>query len=401
MVEVLALGALGLCTYAAISRRTAGTALTAPVFFTGLGVLMHVLLGGHADLHVQADWVHLVAEITLVVVLFTDASRIDLRHLRRDRALPMRLLGIGLPLTIGFGALAAAWLFSSMDWWQAGLVGAILAPTDAALGQAVFGNERVPERIRQTLNVESGLNDGIALPAVLAFVYAVEAEHAEAAAAGYWVQFVSMQLLLGPVTGIAVGWLGGQLVARSRRAGWMTDTFEQVSAIGIALLAFAGAETIGGNGFLAAFVAGLTLGNTARGISERLGDFGETEGQLLSLVTFTTFGALMVPLAFEHLDATIVLYAVLSLTLVRGLAVAVGLLGAGLGATTVAFVAWFGPRGVASLLFGLILIERSSMPAVEHVLAIVTTTVLLSVVLHGATAAPLARRYGDRRAADR
>lgn len=394
MIEALALGALGLLGYAAISRRTQDSVLTAPMFFTALGFGMHLLLGGQADLHMEADWVHLIAEITLVVVLFTDASQIDLRELRQDPSLPVRLLGLGLPMTIALGALAAALLFPAMSWWEAGLIASILAPTDAALGQAVVSNASVPARIRRALNVESGLNDGIALPIVLLCLYAVEMEHTHEAGSSYWVRFVGMQLALGPLVGAAVGWLGGAVVTRASRSGWMSRTFEQLSAIGIAVLAFATAEAAGGNGFLAAFVGGITLGNTARSVSRCLVEFGETEGQLLTLVTFTTFGVLMVPFAFAHCEVAVLGYALLSLTLIRALPVGLSLAGARLGLPAVGFIAWFGPRGIASLLYALVVVERATMPVVEEVLAVVTTTVLLSVVLHGVTAAPLAERYG-------
>jgi len=209
MVAALALAAAGLVGYAVISRRTADSILTAPMWFTALGGLGALLLGHDLDLHMQADWVHLVAEIALVVVLFIDASQIDLGRLRAERSLPVRLLGVGLPLTIALGALVARWVFPEMSWWEAGLVASILAPTDAALGQAVITNEAVPERIRQSLGVESGLNDGIALPVVLLCLYAFELEHTHGSSAGYWTRFVSMQLLLGPLVGAAVGAIGG------------------------------------------------------------------------------------------------------------------------------------------------------------------------------------------------
>jgi len=396
MIEALAIGSLGLLVYAAISRRTADSVLTAPMYFTVLGYGMHLLLGGGGELQMEADWVHLIAEVTLVVVLFTDASQIDLRKLRQDTALPARLLGIGLPLTIVLGAIIAVALFPAMSWWEAGLIAAILAPTDAALGQAVVSNQAVPAHIRRALNVESGLNDGIALPIVLLCLYVFEMDHTHEAKASYWATFISKQLLLGPLMGVLVGWLGGLLVARASERQWMSRTFEQLSAIGLAVLAFAAAEVAGGNGYLAAFVAGMTLGNTARTVSHCLVEFGETEGQLLTLITFTTFGALMVPLAFEQFDARILGYAVLSLTVIRGVPVAVSLLGTGLDLRTVGFLGWFGPRGIASLLYGLVVVERATMGVVHEVLAIVTTTVLLSVMLHGLTAAPLARRYGAR-----
>ena len=397
MVEALALGALGLIGYAAISRRTADSVLTAPMWFTALGYVGAQLLGRDLDLHMQANWVHLVAEIALVVVLFVDASQIDLARLRVERALPIRLLGVGLPLTIALGAVGARVVFPEMSWWEAGLIASILAPTDAALGQAVISNPAVPERIRQALGVESGLNDGIALPVVLLCLYAFELEHAHGSSAGYWTRFVSMQLLLGPLVGAAVGALGGWLVTTASRAGWMTRGCQQLSLIGLAVLAFALAEVCGGNGFLSAFVGGLVLGNTAREASRRVVEFGETEGQLLCAVTFMTFGALMVPVALADAGADTWLYAGLSLTVIRALPVVLSLTGLRLDAATLAFLAWFGPRGIASLLYALIVVEAASGAVAHEVVTVVATTVLLSVALHGVTAAPWAQAYGARR----
>ena len=397
MVEALALGALGLLGYAVISQRTANSVLTAPMWFTAFGGLLFLLVGSPADLRMQAEWVHLVAEIALVVVLFTDASQLDLARLRRERALPVRLLGVGLPLTIALGALGARLVFPQMSWWEAGLVASILAPTDAALGQAVISNPAVPARIRQALGVESGMNDGIALPVVLLCLYAFEREHTHAAGAGYWLSFVSMQLALGPLTGAAVGALGGKLVTAASGARWMSRGFQQLSLISLAVLAFALAETLGGNGFLAAFVGGLVLGNTAREACRRVLDFGETEGQLLTAVTFMTFGALMVPFALKHADARAWLYALASLTVLRGVPVALSLAGLRLDRATTLFLAWFGPRGIASLLYALLVVEAADLDVADDVVTVVSVTVLASVVLHGVTAAPWAKAYGARR----
>jgi len=394
MVEALALGAVGLIGYAAISKRTADSVLTAPMWFTAVGYLGALLLRRDLDLRMQAAWVHHVAEIALVVVLFVDASQIDLARLRSERALPARLLGVGLPLTIALGALVARLVLPETSWWEAGLIASILAPTDAALGQAVISNRAVPERIRQALDVESGLNDGIALPVVLLCLYAFELEHTHGSSAGYWTRFVSMQLALGPLIGAAVGALGGWLVTRASGRGWMTRGFQQLSLIALAVLAFALAEVLGGNGFLSAFVGGLVLGNTAREASSRVVEFGETEGQLLTAVTFMTFGALMAPLALEHAGWDMWLYAVLSLTAIRALPVLLCLTGLRLDRSTLLFVAWFGPRGIASLLYALIVVEAASAAVAHEVVTVVAATVLLSVALHGVTAAPWARAYG-------
>lgn len=378
---VIALGILG---FGLISRRVQTSVLTPPIVFVALGLAVSEIL----DLDLGENLVHTLAELTLVLVLFTDASRIDLKLLRRQHDLPVRLLALGMPLTVVAGTLAAVWLFPGLTFWEAALLAAVLAPTDAALGQAVVSSPKVPVRIRQALNVESGLNDGIALPLVLVVMSACASTVAGQGGTSYWLQFAALQVTLGPLAGIAVGWLGGRLVEWGTRKGWMSDAFQHLSALGLALLAYAGAELIHGNGFIAAFVAGLTLGNTANSICTRLVEFAEAEGQLLTLLVFLIFGATMVPGIFAHLSWPAVVYAVLSLTVLRMLPVAMSLAGAGLRGSTVLFLGWFGPRGIASILFGLLVVEGSVLIDRDEIFQVVVITVLLSVVAHGVTAYP-------------
>jgi NhaP-type Na+/H+ or K+/H+ antiporter len=326
------------------------------------------------------------------LVLFTDAARIDLRVLRREHDLPIRLLVIGLPLTIVAGTLVAAVMLDTLTFWEAAVLAAILAPTDAALGQAVVSSERVPVRIRQALNVESGLNDGIALPVILILLsIAGAAEHSQNVI--YWIQFAALQVILGPLVGIGVGYFGGKLIERAARIGWINHAFQDLSALGLSLLAFAGAELIGGNGFIAAFCAGLTLGNCSRAICTCLYEFAEAEGQLLTLLIFMVFGALMLPMTLDHFSWVVLAYGVLSLTLIRIVPVVISLVGAGLRWQTVSFLGWFGPRGIASILFALLVVEESGLPGREQILIVVMATVVLSVFAHGVTAYPGAKWY--------
>ena len=330
-----------------------------------------------------------------VLVLFTDASRIRFDLLKRSRGLPIRLLLIGLPLTMVLGTLAAVGLFPHFTIWEAALLAAVLAPTDAALGQAVVSSPKVPVRIRQALNVESGLNDGIALPLVLVFLSTCSSAIEGLGGAEYWLRFAALQVTLGPLVGWAVGWFGARSIETARRREWMNDTFEHLSSLGLALLAFAGAELVHGNGFIAAFVAGLTLGNTAsESVSEKLSEFGEAEGQLLTLLVFLVFGATMVP-ELAHLGAAPWIYGILSLTVVRMLPVALSMIGAGVRSQTVFFMGWFGPRGIASILFGLLVVDASQLVAREEVFLTIVATVLLSVVAHGVTAFPGAGWYAN------
>lgn len=378
-----------------ISGRVQNSAITAPMVFVLFGLLVSPRVLGWVEFDLDSRLIHTLAELTLVLVLFTDAARIDLRLLRREHNLPIRLLVIGMPLTIVVGALVAALVFNALTFWEAAVLAAILAPTDAALGQAVVSSPRVPVRIRQALNVESGLNDGIALPIILILLSVAGAtEHSESV--GFWVRFTALQVILGPLVGIAVGYVGGKLIERGARTGWISRTFQDLSAIGLSLLAFAGAEFIGGNGFIAAFCAGLTLGNCSRAICTCLYEFAEAEGQLLTLLIFMVFGAVMLPLVIDHLSWLMIIYGMLSLTVIRIGPVALSMVAARLRWETVVFLGWFGPRGIASILFALLVVEASGLPGREAILVIVMATVVLSVFTHGLTANAGATWYAAR-----
>ena len=384
--------AVFILAFGLVSARLSKTVITPPMVFVGFGILMGPAGLGLMHLSVESEIVRALAEATLVLVLFTDASRIDLRLLRRSYHLPLRMLAIGLPLTMALGTIGAVALFGGLSLWGAAIAAAILAPTDAALGQAVVSNPRVPARIRQALNVESGLNDGIALPFVLFFIHGAHmGDHSHSF--GYWAEFVTLQLVLGPLVGAAVGYGGGRIVDWGTRAGWMNHSFQQLSAIALALLAFAGAETVGGNGFIAAFVAGLVLGNTAKSICTCLIDFAEAEGQLLALLAFMVFGAAEIGPALTGLGSTVLIYAVLSLTVIRMLPISLSLIGSGLRAGTHLFLGWFGPRGLASILYVFLVLEGQDVAGREQIFTLVMMTVLLSVFAHGLSAWPFSNAY--------
>ena len=329
-------------------------------------------------------------------VLFSDAARLPVQQLRRDAGRYMRLLGVGLPLTIVLGWALAAWLFPGLGLWLALFVGAALAPTDAALGVPVVTNPVVPSRIRQLITVESGLNDGIATPVVMLAIAGAAAaaglEHAEGAGGA------AVELLIGVAVGAAVGGLGGAALRWARRHGTATESFAGIAVLALALAAYASALLLHGNGFVAAFCGGLAFGAFAGRRAPAELEFLEQTGTLLASLVWMTFGAIAIPIMVDRIDAGTVLYAVLSLTVVRMLPVALASIGAGMDRATVLFVGWFGPRGLASLVFALLALEALGTDADEAV-AIVAITVLLSVLAHGLTAAPLARRYGSLAAA--
>ncbi len=384
--------AAGLVAFALVSGKLRSTVVTPPMIFSAFGLVIGGAVLGVAEVDFDNDIIHTLAELTLVFVLFTDAARIDLRLLRRDHNLPVRLLVVGMPLTIIAGALVALALLPGFTLWQAALLAAVLAPTDAALGQAVVSSSLVPARIRQAINVESGLNDGVALPLVLLFASLASAAHA-AIDASDWIRFGLMQVVLGPLVGIVIGWLGAKAVDWAAGNGWMATALEGPAALGIALIAFAVAELVGGNGFISAFVAGLVLGNTVRGQCTALFEFAESEGQLLTLLTFLIFGAVLLPTVLGGVDWQVIVYAVLSLTVIRMVPAALALIGTGVRPPTTLFLGWFGPRGLASILFALLVLEESDVPLNADILEITVVTVALSILAHGFTAAPASRWY--------
>jgi len=388
----LATIALALLAFAAIAGRVDGTPITPAIVFVGIGLLAGPEALGLVDLSSYGEPVKLLAEATLTVVLFADASRIDLRALRREVAVPARLLGIGLPLTIVAGLVVAIALLAELAWPEALLLAVILAPTDAALGQAVVTLPRLPSRIRQGLNVESGLNDGICVPIFLIVLAVAEAE-AGAIGDGAAVRLVAEQIGYGIVAGVVAGAVAAAVVRVAGRHEEVDAAWLQIGPLAGAALAFGIAAPIGGSGFIAAFAGGMVFGGLLRGGSERVDSLLDEAGAVLGAITFVVFGAVLLGPGLGHLTAAMVGYALLSLTVIRMLPVAVSLLGSGARPPTIGFLGWFGPRGLASIVFAVMLEEGSELPHEETILLTVYATVGLSVLLHGLTAAPLAGRY--------
>ncbi|BCY09000.1 sodium:proton antiporter [Actinoplanes sp. L3-i22] len=387
----LALVALVVFGWGLFSVRLGRADLSAPIVFVTVGLLfaeaLHVL-----ELTPSQEAVRVLAELTLVWVLFADASRVGVREFRADLGLYTRLLAVGLPLTIAAGALLASWLFDGLGVWLVLLIGAALAPTDAALGAAVMSDPKVPERVRRVLNVESGLNDGIATPVVTVAIAGAAA--AESSHSGVGPGAALLDLAIGAAAGMVIGLAGGVAMRQARRRGWMSEDFAGPGVLALAVLAYTATLWLDGNGFVAAFVAGLAFGNTAgRGGAREVFYVEQTAG-LVSLLTWLLFGAVAVPVVLAHADWQVVVYAVLSLTVVRMVPVALVLIGTGLPARTVAFIGWFGPRGLASIIFALIALEDLHAGA-ERAVAVIGMTVLLSVFGHGLSAKPLANRYAD------
>ena len=391
----LAALALILLGFAAISGRIEGTWITAPMVFTAAGLLAGVEALGIVDPAATGIEVKTLAEATLAVVLFSDASRIDLNALRRTLGIPARLLGIGLPLTILAGLVVGVALLGDLAWPEALLLAIILAPTDAALGQAVVTSRRLPARIRQSLNVEAGLNDGICVPlffVALAVALAEDGAIGNGAAA----ELVLEKIGYGVVGGVVAGATAAAVVVYAGGRHLVDATWLQVVPLAGALLGYGLAEAIGGSGFIAAFVGGMVFGGLRRHRGGDVSYLMEQTGAVLTAVTFVVFGAILLGPALRELTWQIALYAILSLTVVRMAPVAIAMLGTSARRPTVAFLGWFGPRGAASIVFGLLVLEEeSALPNQDVILTTVFVTVGLSVLAHGATAAPLSTRYAN------
>lgn len=396
--QLLILFALLIFAFGLISRFAERNSVTGPMVFMTVGILGSSLVFGFVHATPDMGPVKLVAELALTLVLFIDATMIN-RGLFSggSRRIPVRLLLIGLPLTMILGTVVGVWMFDDVGIWAIVLMALILSPTDAALGQAVVKSEGVPIEIRQSISVESGLNDGIALPPILIAMALLGAEAGDHE--GAWLGFVLKQITLGPIVGLAVGWLGGKLMQKAFDKGWTEETFQRLSALPIAILAFAFAETVEGNGFIAAFVAGLgfTHAITTQSVRHHVQEFGETEGMQLILVVFLIFGLAMVPAAVPHWGVTEWVYALLSLTVLRMVPVALSLTGLKLDLATVAFIGWFGPRGIASVLYLLMAVAAIGLEGHERIMSVIVLTIMISVYAHGISAVPLSKRYGDSR----
>lgn len=392
MEWALALVALAILGVAAVSGRLAGTPVTPAMVFVAFGLLVGPKVLGGIDLSSSSATVRALAETTLALVLFSDASRIDPRALRRAAGVPARLLGIGLPLTVALGAVAAAAVFGQLSVEEAVILGVVLAPTDAALGQAVVTEPRVPQRIRQGLNVESGLNDGICVPLLFAAVAIADVASEISGGRGPGTLLLE-EIGYGVLGGVVAGLVVAAIISQAGRRELIAGEWRQVVPAAGAALAYGTADALGGSGFIAAFVAGMVFRLALGRDPERLNQLTEQVGSVLNGVTFVLFGAVLLGPALAELTWDLAIYAVLSLTLVRMIPVVVAMSGSHARRPTLGFLGWFGPRGLASIVFAVIVVEESQLPHEHLIVLAIYVTVGLSVVAHGLTAAPLAGRY--------
>ena len=401
MTTGFAIFAVLIVLYAALAAKLGRWSITMPMVFVAVGFLLGPSGANLLVISPETETVKRLTEITLALLLFADASTLKLGDVRDDAALPARLLTIGLVLTIVAGAVVALILHPQEGLAFACLLGAILAPTDAALGLPIFNNPKVPVRIRRALNIESGLNDGIATPFVLLFLAFAAATEAQASSGG-WLSNALVEIALAVVAGAVIGAFGGWLLTQTTRRGWTSSGAEQLGILGLALAAYSGSLAIGGNGFIAAFVGGIVFRAASRNRFVEPTEFTETFGTFLSLLVWGIFGAVLVTTVLRYnSDWRPILYAIVSLTVVRMAPVALALRGTGLRRDTVGLMGWFGPRGLASVVFTLMALERfqeANRPA-DTLIAAATWTILLSVVAHGLSATPLSGWYARRLAA--
>jgi len=374
--------------YAAVSGRIERSWLSGPVVFTAAGFALGPQGLGILRLDLAAEDVRILAEATLAVVLFTDAANADFGVVRRNVGLPLRLLLVGLPLTILLGFAIADALFPDFDVLEAALLATILAPTDAALGKPVVTSPILDAPMREALNLESGLNDGICVPVVIILLEIAVGTHIEGHTVGSMLWVVIEELGIGVLVGIVVTRGAAFLLRLTVRLGWLGEEWVQVPVVAVAIICYAGAQEIGGSGFIACFVGGLLVSWLAPKRKHDLLFGAESVGQTLAMLTWVAFGALAVGRLAGRLDFSIVLYAALSLTVVRMLPVFLCLAGTAIGTAGKLFIGWFGPRGLASIVFGVIVFNER-LPGNDTLAAVVVATVLLSVIAHGVTANPL------------
>jgi NhaP-type Na+/H+ or K+/H+ antiporter len=390
-VGVLPVLAIGFVLWGIVSARMEHWNVSAPIAFVAAGMALGAGSDPVLEISLDSEVLLMATELTLAVVLFGDAATVRLRRLREDAGLPSRLLVLGLPGTMALGTVAAHLLLPGLSWWVCAVIGASVAPTDAALGAAIMEDERVPSRIRRLLNVESGLNDGIATPFVNFFlVAAVAGTAADSGSAGD----ALLGLVVGALVGIVVGFVSGRAFDVGVRRGWASTGFVPIATMAVAVTGYSLGVFLDGNGFVGAFVAGLAYRAGQRGdLPEDALRFTHEAGKVLSLGVWFVFGAYAVR-ALDDVGWREVAFAVVALTIVRMVPVALALAGSGLDRATVAVIGWFGPRGLASVVFALLAAEALPADVGQGVVLAIGITVLLSVVLHGATANPIAARYG-------
>jgi len=390
MYPELTIIALSILVYSVIAGRIDQLPVSGPILFVLTGLIVSPLAIGFFDMQVNGEHLRTLVELALALVLFTDASKTNLRSLEHNKKLPLRLLLIGLPLTIVAGVISGYFIFEGFLWVELAIIATILAPTDAALGKVVVTNQRVPSNIREALNVESGLNDGISVPVLFLLIAISEATTVGDISIQYGVGLFLREIGVGLLVGLGITYICDWLIQFSISRNWVEDTWKTVVIVALAFSVFSIAQLMGGSGFIACFTGGVLYGSINKKNKGKLLIAAEGAGDSLSLVTWMIFGALVVAAYLPHFTWSVILYAILSLTVVRIIPVMISMLKAGLSVKQQMFIGWFGPRGLASIVFAIIIIDIE-LPHRETIILTVVCTILLSVLAHGFTANPLTK----------
>jgi NhaP-type Na+/H+ or K+/H+ antiporter len=395
-VDVAILAAIVLL-YSAVAGRVARSWLSGPIIFTAAGMIFGPTGLGMLRLPLTASDLRILAELALALVLFSDAAHADLRIVRRTLVLPERLLLVGLPLTIALGFLVGLLVFPQVGMLEVALLATLLAPTDAALGAPVVANAAIPVETREALNLESGLNDGICVPVVVVLLTFAIGTEIEGSTAAHIAMVVLEEIGIGLIVGLALTRGAVAALRLASQLGWTSEHWLHIPVVALAVLCFAAAQALGGSGFIACFTGGLLYGFLQRGHPPDLLGGAASTGEVLAMLTWVVFGGPVLERLLAQMTWHEFMYAGLSLTVIRMLPVFISLAGTGMTRATKLFIGWFGPRGLASIVFAVIVVD-SGLSDRSTVAATVACTVLLSVVAHGMTANPLISVLGRRRA---
>ncbi len=377
--------------YSLFTKRIEKLPVSGPILYVLFGFLAGPLVFNLFDIEINDESIKTLAELALALTLFNDASKTNLNVLEHNILIPTRLLLIGLPLTIVMGILSGWLVFQTFSWIELAILATILAPTDAALGKQVIANKNVPSKIREGLNVESGLNDGICIPVILLLIAIFTEEHITDVTIGFGFGLLAKEIGIGIIVGLVITFLGDKLIRTSTKHGWIEKSWQPIFIISLAFSCFVIAQLLGGSGFIACFIGGMLFGKINKSRKLKLLEASEGSGEILSLITWIIFGSVVVSTYLENFTISVVIYAILSLTLVRIIPVLLSLTKTGLPFKERLFMGWFGPRGLASVVFAIMVLEVD-LPNIDTILITAICTILFSILAHGFSANPLIKK---------
>lgn len=382
--------ALFILIYSLIAKRIEKTAFSGPILAIIFGLIAGPLLLNLISVKIEIEGYKVIAELALALVLFTDAANTNIRELVKDVSIPARLLLIGLPLTIALGMAGGFFLFREFTWIELGILATLLAPTDAALGKPVVTNKSVPSRLRESLNVESGLNDGICVPVLFLFIALFSSQTGDGVRFSFGLALFAKQIGFGLIAGLVITYAADKLVNYSQKRGWISKSWETIIIGAVAFSCFTAAQIAGGSGFIACFTGGLLYSALNRKYKHDILEEAEGIGDTLSMLTWVIFSSVVIAANLRHFTWIILIYAFLSLTVIRVIPVMISLIRSGISFKEQLFISWFGPRGLASIVFAIIIVDIG-LPHQETIILTAACTILLSIILHGFTANPFIR----------